>query len=88
MKSDDIFSQNEEYSIDFSKNLFRNLKNKTLNQFALSHFEHFSPFSKDSKISGTETKHAKTSFLKAWLEICMENIQWEELKDEPTHRLN
>ena len=86
MKSDDIFSQNVEYSIDFSKNLFRNLKNKTLNQFALSHFEHFSPFSKDSKIPGTEPKHVKTSFLKACLEICMENIQCEELKDQLTHR--
>ena len=86
MKSDDIFSQNEEYSIDFSKNLFRNLKNKTFNQFAFSHFEHFSPFSKDSKIPGTEPKHVKTSFLKACLEICMENIQCEELKDQLTHR--
>ena len=86
MKSDDIFSQKEEYSIDFSKNLFRNLKNKTLNQFALSHFEHFSPFSEDSKIPGTEPKHVKTSFLKACLEICMENIQCEELKDQLTHR--
>ena len=45
MKSDDIFSENEEYSIDFSKNLFRNLKNKTLNQFVLSHFENISPIS-------------------------------------------
>ena len=54
MRSDDIFSQNEEYSIDFSKNLFRNLKNKTLNQFALNHFEHFSSFSEDSKIPGTD----------------------------------
>ena len=40
MKSDDIFSsrwnnaQNMKYSIDFSKKLFRNLKNKTLNLFA------------------------------------------------------
>ena len=81
MKSDNIFSQNEEYSIGFSKYLFRNLKNKTLNQFALSHF---SPFSKDSKIPGTEPKHVKTSFLKACLEICMENIQWEELNDQLT----
>ena len=86
MKSDNIFSQNEEYSIGFSKNLFRNLKNKTLNQFALSHFEHFSPFSKDSKISGTEPKHVKPSFLKACLAICMENIQHEELTDQLTHR--
>ena len=84
MKSDDIFSQNEEHSIDFSKNLFRNLKNKTLNQFALSHFERSSPFSKDSKIPGTEPKHIKTSFLKACLEIWMENIQCEELKDQLT----
>ena len=53
---------------------------------ALSHFEHFSPFSKDSKIPGTEPKHVKTSFLKACLEICMENIQCEELKDQLTHR--
>ena len=71
MKSDDVFSQNEEYSIDLIKNLFRNLKKKTLNQFALSHFEHFLSFSKDSKIPGTEPKHVKTSFLKACLEICM-----------------
>ena len=88
MKSGDMLSQNEEDPIYFSKNLFRNLKNKTLNQFASSHFEHFSPFSKDSKIPGTETKHAKTSFLKACLEICMENIQCEELKDQLTHRRN
>ena len=88
MKSDDIFSQNEEYSIDFSKNLFRNLKNKTLNQFALSYFEHFSPFSKDSKIPHTEPKHTETSSLKACLEICMENIHCEELKDQLTHRRN
>ena len=27
-------AQNMKYSIDFSKNLFRNLKNKTLNLFA------------------------------------------------------
>ena len=67
MKSDDIFSQNEEYSIDFSKNLFRNLKNKTLNQFALSHFENFSPFSKYSKIPGTEPKHEKNLFFKSML---------------------
>ena len=86
MKSDDIFSQNGECSIEFSKNLFRNLKNKTLNQFALSRFEHFSPFSKDSKVPGTEPKHVKTSFLKACFEICMENIQCEELKDQLTHR--
>ena len=39
MKSDDIFSwrlnnaQNIKYSTDFSKKLFRNLKNKTLNLF-------------------------------------------------------
>ena len=51
-----------------------------------SHFEHFSPFSEDSKIPGTEPKHVKTSFLKACLEICMENIQCEELKDQLTHR--
>ena len=62
MKPDDIFSQNEEYSISFSKIFFRNLKNKTLNQFALSHVEHFPPFSKDSKIPGTEPKHVETSF--------------------------
>ena len=86
MKSDDIFSQNEEYSIDFSKNLFRNLKNKILNQFASSQFEHFSPFSKDSKIFGAEPKHKKTSFLKACLAICMENIQHEELTDQLSHR--
>ena len=86
MKSDDIFSQNMEYPIDFSTNLFRNLKNKTLNQFAWSHFEYFSPFSKDSKISDTEIKHVKTSFLKACLPIFMENIQHEELKDRLTHR--
>ena len=78
MKSDGIFSQNVEYSIDFRKNLFRNLKNKTHNQFAWSHFEHFSPFSKESKISGREPKHVKTSFLKACLAICMESIQHEE----------
>ena len=83
MKSDDIFSQNVEYSIDFRKNLFRNLRNKTLNQFALSHFKHFSPFSKDSKISSTKPKHVKTSFLKACLAICMKH---EELKDQLTLR--
>ena len=66
MKSDDIFSQNEEYSIDFSKNLFRNLKNKTLNQFALSHFEYFSPFSKDSN-SWHRTKACKNLFFKSML---------------------
>ena len=66
-----------EYSIDFSKNLFRNLKNKILNQFASSQFEHFSPFSKDSKIFGAEPKHKKT---------CMENIQHEELTDQLSHR--
>ena len=86
MRSDDIFCQNVEYSIDFSKNLFRNFKNNTLNQFAWSDFEHFWPFSKDSKISGTEPKHVKTSFLKACPAIFMENIQHEELKDQPTHR--
>ena len=46
----------------------------------------FHPFSKDSKISDTETKHVKTSFLKACLPICMENIQHEELKDQLTLR--
>ena len=40
MKSDDIFSkcwnnaQNMKYLIDFGKNVFRNLKNKTLKLFS------------------------------------------------------
>ena len=37
-----------------------------------------------SNFCGTEPKHVKTSFLKACLAICIENIQHDELKDQLT----
>ena len=83
MKSDDIFSQNMKYSIDFSKIYLETSKTRpsisllavTLNIF------HPSPTN-----PGTEPKHVKTSFLKVCLAICIEKIQHEEVKDQLTHR--
>ena len=46
----------------------------------------FHPSPKTPNFCGTEPKHVKSSFLKACLPICMENIQREELKDELIHR--